>query len=275
MGGPAQYYFEAETLDDLVNAVKAAHETGLALTVLGGISNVVISDAGVKGLVVRNRYCLKEIESEDEQYTYLKVSSGYPISLFARETASMGLSGLEYHLGLPGSVGGAIYMNSKWTNPLCYVGDVVDHVLLIDKEGNTRTEFQDYFSFAYDYSILQETHELVGYVVFKLAKDDPEKLTKRGQEAIEYRKKTQPYGVASSGCFFQNIDGESAGKLIDELGFKGYRVGDLEVSSVHANFIINKGHGTVADFKKIVESIKAKALKERGLHLKEEIKFIN
>lgn len=275
MGGPAEFYFEAETLEDIITAVKTAHDNNLKLTILGGISNVVISDQGVKGLVVRNRYSEKSVESEDDSHTYLKVSSGYPISLLARETAALGLSGLEYHLGLPGSVGGALYMNSKWTKPLCYVGNAVDHALLIDKKGNTRTETKEYFDFAYDYSILQKTHELIGYVVFKLTKMDAETLIQRGKDAIEYRKQTQPFGVASSGCFFQNIDGESAGKLIDELGFKGFKVGDLEVSTVHANFIINNGNGTVADFKKIVESIKQKALQEKGMTLKEEIMFID
>jgi UDP-N-acetylmuramate dehydrogenase len=242
--------------------------------VLGGVSNVVISDEGVQGLVVRNKYSHKEVVAEDSSSVLLKVSSGYSISLLASQTAALGYGGLEHHVGLPGSVGGAIYMNSKWTNPLSYVGDVVDSVLLIDHDGNTRIENKDYFQFKYDYSILHETHELVGYVIFKLTKADSQELTQHGLNAMEYRKKTQPYGVASSGCFFQNVDGESAGKLIDQLGFKGFRVGDLEVSTMHANFIINHGNGTVADFKKIVESIKQKALQEKGLTLHEEIKFI-
>ncbi len=274
MGGPAEFYFEAKTLEELVLAAKTAHKLNIKLTLLGGISNVVISDEGVKGLVVRNKYSEKEIVKEEEGFVYMKVSSGYSISALAGQTAAEGLCGLEYHLGLPGSVGGAIYMNSKWTNPLCYVGDVVDSVLLIDQSGDTRVEQKEYFKFAYDYSILHETHELVGYVIFKFSKLDASVLTTRGHEAIEYRKKTQPYGVASSGCFFQNIDGQSAGKLIDDLGFKGFRVGDLEVSDIHANFIINHGKGTVSDFKKIVESIKQKALQEKGLQLHEEIRFI-
>lgn len=274
MGGPAEFYFEAKTLEELVLAVKTAHELDLKLTLLGGISNVVVSDEGVTGLVVRNRYSEKEIVKEEGEFVYMKVSSGYSISVLAGQTAAQGLCGLEYHLGLPGSVGGAIYMNSKWTNPLCYVGDAVDSVLLINKHGETRMVQKEYFKFAYDYSILHETHEIVGYVIFELSKADPQTLVSRGHDAIEYRKQTQPYGVASSGCFFQNINGHSAGKVIDDLGFKGYRVGDLEVSDVHANFIINHGKGTVSDFKKIVESIKQKALKEKGLQLHEEIKFI-
>ena len=274
MGGPAEFYYEAKTLEELVLAVKTAHDLNLKLTLLGGISNVVVSDEGVQGLVVRNRYSEKEVSKEEGDFVYMKVSSGYSISALASQTAAQGLSGLEYHLGLPGSVGGAIYMNSKWTNPLCYVGDVVDSVFLINKQGETRMEKKDYFKFAYDYSILHETHEIVGYVIFKFTKDDAEILIARGHDAIEYRKKTQPYGIASSGCFFQNIDGESAGKLLDELGFKGFRVGDLEVSTIHANFIVNNGNGTVSDFKKIVESIKQKALQEKGLILQEEIKFI-
>lgn len=274
MGGPAEFYFEAKTLEELILAVKTAHELDLKLTLLGGISNVVVSDEGVKGLVVRNKYSEKEIIKEEGEFAYMKVSSGYSISALAGQTAAAGLSGLEYHLGLPGSVGGAIYMNSKWTKPVCYVGDAVDSVFLINKQGETRVEPRAYFNFAYDYSILHETHEIVGYVIFKFAKADSQTLIARGHDAIEYRKQTQPYGIASSGCFFQNIDGESAGKLIDELGFKGFKVGDLEVSTVHANFIVNNGNGTVSDFKKIVESIKQKALQEKGLTLQEEIKFI-
>lgn len=274
MGGQVEYYFEAESREDIINAVKAAHTLHLPLTILGGVSNVIISEKGVAGLVVRNRYTKKEIVSSRENNVLVNVSSGYTMGRLVKELAADGLSGLEMHLGLPGTVGGAVYMNSKWTNPKVYVGDVVYSADIIDRSGRVKTVDSSYFKFRYGHSKLQETGEVLLDVIFNLKKDDSKKIITRSNEALAYRKKTQPVGVASSGCFFKNIDGLSAGAFIDKLGLKGFTVGGLTVSPIHANFIINNGNGTDKDFKQIVEKIKQAAREKYHIELKEEVVFI-
>jgi len=273
-GGPAQYYFEAETHDDIVNAYNAALKLKLSFTILGGASNVVISDSGIQGLVVRNRTTHMEIIKEEGNDVCLSVSSGYSITRLAKETAQDGFSGLEYHMGLPGTVGGALFMNSKWTNPVCYVGDVVHEATLIGGDGVLKTVDWDYFEFGYDQSILQKTHEVVLSVVFKLKKDDAQKLLARGQHALKYRKQTQPFGVATSGCFFRNVDGQSAGQLIDKAGLKGYKIGGAQVSEKHANFILNTDNAKTSDVEKLVEHIKNTVKNQYNVSLHEEVQFI-
>lgn len=273
-GGPAEYYFEAESEDDLIHAFKIAKDTGIGVVILGGASNVVIDDDGIKGLVIRNRFFEKKILKEDATHAYLKVSSGYPITRLSKETAQMGLSGLEYHVGLPGTVGGALYMNSKWTKPVCYVGDVLHNATLISKNGDIKTVDRDYFEFGYDQSILQKTHEIVVSAVFKLKKTDPSELMTRGQDALAYRKQTQPFGVATSGCFFRNVNGQSAGELIDKAGLKGFSIGGAKVSDKHANFIVNTHNAKTADVVELVNHIKNTVKKRYNVSLQEEVIFI-
>ncbi len=280
LGGPAEYYFEAETDEDIANAVKAAHELNLSLTILGGVSNVVISTDGIKGLVLRNRVVYKEIIEENEEEQLLRVSSGYSMTLLAKETGNEGLSGLEYHVGLPGTVGGAIYMNSKWySDPrgariAVYAGDALGEAKIVDKTGHDRIVDRDYFEFAYDHSKLQETSEILLWATFRLKKVDPELTQKRFRESLEYRHETQPMGIPSSGCFFRNVDGQSVGKIIDEAGLKGYKIGGASVSEIHANFIVNDGTATAEDVQKLLDHIKTVVREKRGIELKEEVVMI-
>lgn len=277
LGGPAEYYFEAETDEDIIAAVQAAHELDLPLTILGGVSNVVISKDGIKGLVVRNRVSYKETVEETTDVKVIKVASGYSMTRLAKETADEGLEGLEYHVGLPGTVGGAIYMNSKWysdprgVRKAVYAGDPLVEARIVDQSGQDRVVSREYFEFAYDHSKLQETGEILIWVTFKLAKADTEVTKARALESLNYRKETQPFGVSSSGCFFRNVDGQSVGKIIDELGLKGYKVGGASVSDIHANFIINDGTATAEDVQKLLDHIKEVVKEKRGIELKEEV----
>lgn len=273
MGGPAEYYFEAETQEDLITAVQMATKLSLKFTILGGASNVVVSDRGIKGLVVRNFHMEKEVLESSPTTVQLRVSSGYPVGRLVQETIADGLSGFEYHLGLPGTVGGALFMNSKWTKPPVYMGDNLISAKLVTSKGEIKTVDRTYFQFAYDHSILQATKEVLLSATFLLKKADVNLLQTRAREALAYRKQTQPFGVASSGCFFRNVDGESAGKLIDQLGLKGFSVGDLTISNKHANFVINKGRGTEVDFKKIITEVKKRAKDQLNIELTEEVVF--
>lgn len=276
----ALFFFEAATKEDLINAKKTCIESNLPFYVLGGGSNTVFLRS-FEGLVVKNLYQKKEIVREDKTSVDLSVSSGYPVSKLVKETTEQGFSGFEYHFGLPGTVGGALYMNSKWTRPLNYFGDSLISAEIIGEAGEVRHVDRDYFEFGYDSSILQKTKEIVLDAVFRLKKTDKDYLKRKTQESLEYRKKTQPYGVFSSGCFYQNISEEeqkkhnlpttSSGYLIDKAGLKGKRVGNYRISEKHANFVINEGDGKPEDLVKLLSIIKEAVREKFGIELKREV----
>lgn len=277
----AQYYLEAFTKEDIVNAVRLTSQENIPLFILGGGSNIAVVSDVIKGLVLRNMYKKKEIVSDTSDYSDILISSGYPMSLVVKETIQSGLAGFEYHRGLPGTLGGAIYMNSKWTKNLSYAGDSLISAQIVNSHGEERTVDRDYFEFAYDYSILQKTGELFLEGTFRLKKEDPEVLEERAKNALEYRHATQPFGVATGGCFFQNISEEeqkklhlptkSAGYLIDKAGLKGFKIGAFQVSDIHANFIINTGDGKPEDLHNMIDHIKSTVKEKFGVELREEV----
>ena len=172
-------------------------------------------------------------------------------------------------------------MNSKWTKPPTYFGDDLLYAYLIDEKAEVKKVDREYFQFAYDYSILQKTHEIVLEGIFQLGKADPKILREKAAFALDYRKKTQPYGIASSGCFFRNITEDqknklklsttSAGYLIDQAGLKGRTIGNFYVSPLHANFIINRGGGKSEDLVRLLDLIRGEVEKKFGVKLEEEV----
>ncbi|OGK10019.1 UDP-N-acetylenolpyruvoylglucosamine reductase [Candidatus Roizmanbacteria bacterium RIFCSPHIGHO2_01_FULL_35_10] len=266
----AQYYFEAESRTDIIKAKKASLSLKLSFFILGGGSNLAIIRKELEGLVVRNKYIYKKIEIKNNDI-FLKISSGYPVTKLAKELATEGYEGLEYHFGLPGTIGGALYMNSKWTKPQMYVGDNLVSATLLDQTGKKKIVSKSYFDFAYDQSTLQKSKEIVLEAVFKLKKSDPQITKQHTDFALNYRKQTQPFGVFTSGCFFRNVNGQSAGQLIDQAGLKNLRVGKFHVSNKHANFIIHDGDGKPEDLKKLLNLIKNKVKEKFEVQLEEEV----
>lgn len=267
----AEYFFEANTKEDLINAFTLCKKINIPFFLLGGGSNLAVTKEIIPGLVVKNSYQKKEIISENDSEVNVLISSGYPMGRLVMETVAQGWEGFEYHLGLPGTIGGGIYMNSKWTRPVSYIGDSVLYAYILDSNGHTKKVDRDYFKFAYDYSILQDTGEIVLEIVFNLKKNTPEILKKRAHQSLAYRKETQPYGSATVGCFFQNVDGKSAGQMIDLAGLKNKQIGSFIVSEKHANFIINKGEGNPADLLELLNIIKHSVKLKFGVELKEEV----
>jgi UDP-N-acetylmuramate dehydrogenase len=287
----AEYFFQAETRDELINAIKVAHELNLPMFMLGGGSNIAVLHSQIPGLTLRNLYQDKKILSENDHDVELFVSSGYSTSRLAAETARDGFEGFEFQFGLPESVGGAICMNSKWVARMDYegtfpkyMGDSLIRATLLDRSGNIKEVDHDYFHFAYDYSILQETKELFLEGVFKLKKNNPVELAKRTKDALAYRHKTQLVGMRTCGCMFQNISEElknekglpttSAGYLIDQCGLKNTKIGDFVVSEKHANFIVNTGSGNPEDLVSLLALIKSKVKEKFGIELKEEVVLV-
>ena len=275
---------ELTTREDLIVLLQILSSEKIAYKIFGGGSNVAIIQDNVPLILIRNMFQQIQFISEDDDSADIIVSSGYPMARLVVETSAKGLSGFEYHLGLPGTVGGALYMNSKWTKPITFIGDSLVKAWIIDTEGKEKVVNKDYFRFAYDYSYLQETKEVVIEAQFKLIKEKPEILQQRAHDALAYRKASQPMGVATSGCYFQNISEEeaekakvptkSAGYLIDHAGLKGYRVGGFSVSAMHANFIINDGNGDPKDLRMIIAHIKKTVSDRYGIILKTEVEEV-
>lgn len=270
----AEYFLEAKTREDLIGAKKFTIKNNISLFILGGGSNLAIVKDKIPGLVIKNSYQELKILEESKDEVLLSISSGYPVSRLVNETVSRGFEGFEYHKGLPGTVGGAIYMNSKWTKPISYFGKNLNYAYLVNGRGQDKKVDRNYFQFAYDYSILQKTKEILLEAVFRLKKSNPKILKKRSEFAFEYRKKTQPMGVKTSGCFFRNVRGKSAGQIIDQVGLKGFAVGDFFVSPIHANFIINRGNGKSKDLLKLVKIIRERVFKKFRVELQEEVIII-
>lgn len=291
VGGPADVFFEAKTHDELIQVAQFARKNSIPLFVLGGGSNIIIGDKGIRGLVVKNSTRSIVIrgmkgqlnKGESSGLVFVEADSGVIINSLVRFTIEEGLKGLEMQLGLPGTVGGAIYMNSKWTQPTAYVGDCVYQATIVNAKGEVLVVPQSYFKFAYDTSIVQRTHDIVASVVFMLKQSSKEALWEVANSSMTYRRQTQPQGVFSPGCTFRNISHAeaisastpnlttSAGFLVDRAGLKGKTIGEAQISPIHANFIINKGHATSSDIVELIEQARQEVKSKFGITLKEEI----
>lgn len=291
IGGPADFFYDAQTVDALVAAVVKARQMGLAVTILGGGSNVLISDAGIRGAVIKNStgaIRIRGMKGKIEHGTargsvFVEADSGVVCNKLVRFTIEEGLGGLEAHLGLPGTVGGAVFMNSKWTHPPSSVGDVVVQATILTPSNEIKVVERSYFRFAYDASSIQKTGDVVLRVVFALTPQERGALWKIAEQSVAYRRESQPQGVKTSGCTFRNLTKAqaiaagtpnhtmSAGFLIERAGLKGVSVGDAQISPIHANFIINKGRATARDVVELIERARSAVKAQFGVVLEEEI----
>jgi UDP-N-acetylmuramate dehydrogenase len=298
IGGPARLFFNAKSVDDLKLSLKSAHQLGVPYVVLGGGANVLVSDLGFEGLVIKNSASgIKLVglkgtigkNGKGVKSALVWVASGTLMNQLARFTIDNGLEGLEFLLSVPGTVGGGIKINAHFeVEKGEFLGKRLTTAAIFDpKTGEIKTVENDYFNFSYDYSKIQDTGEIVLEAVFRLDKAaDQTSLWQRSMENVKRRNLEQPVGVACSGCTFRNISHEDAmrlatpnlttstGYIIDELGLKGEKFGGAEISAHHANFILNKGDATAKDVIKLINLVKEKAKETYNLDLKEEIFYI-
>ena len=276
VGGPAELLIETHSADEIIRAVKLAHEAGVKVTVLGGGSNVLVADAGIRGLVIR----LKGGEVAPIGDRLIRADAAVTINGLVRWTINRGYAGLEAWAGTPGTVGGAIFGNAHWKST--NIGDLVESVRLLKPDGTLLQAAADRMEFDYDYSRLKHTGEIVLWAAFRVTPGgDPAQLRAVARESLAFRKRTQPLESPSAGCIFMNPDPSrdripdgvppSAGALVDRAGLKGAVLGGARVSPTHANFIITDGSATAADIHGLVEKCRA-AVKERyDVHLRNEI----
>lgn len=278
VGGPADYLVETRTSDEIVTAVRLARQHDVPVTMLGGGSNVLISDIGVRGLVIRTRG--GAIFELDEQH--VRADAAITINGLVRWTVLHGLGGLESWAGTPGTVGGAISGNAHFGGHL--IGEHVTDARLVDRDGQVSEVAAAAMGFGYDRSRLQGSGEILLWATFRVSRADSEGLRAAARESLAYRKRTQPLDTPSAGCVFRNPepgrdrvpDGLpwSAGALVDRAGLKGTAVGGARVSMVHGNFIVNEGGATAADIQALVDRCRAEVRRQFGVDLREEIVYL-
>ena len=276
VGGPAQWLLETRSSDDIIDALRIAGRSGVPVTILGGGSNVLIGDRGVRGLVIRPRG--GHIEQVDAER--VRADAPTTINGLVRWTIHRGIAGLEAWAGTPGTVGGAIYGNAHFGGRL--IGDLVESVRLTDRNGETRDLSRGEMEFGYDRSRLQRTGEVLLSAVFRVSTGDPTALREIARQSLAYRKQTQPLETPSAGCIFQNPERSevpaeipaSAGALVDRAGLKGEARGDARVSQAHANFIVNEGRATAADIRVLIDLCRSRVRERFGITLREEIVYL-
>jgi UDP-N-acetylmuramate dehydrogenase len=279
VGGPADMLLETRSAEEMLAAIRLAHAHGVRVTVLGGGSNVLIGDGGLRGLVIRPRGG----EAVAMGDGLVRADAALTINALVRWTINHGWGGVEAWAGTPGTVGGAIFGNAHWkgTN----ISNVVASVRLARGDGAILQVPVDRMEFDYDHSRVKTTGEIVLWVAFRLEPNhDPGRLRAVARESLAYRKRTQPLESPSAGCIFMNPDPTrdrvpqgippSAGALIDRAGLKGASLGGARVSTTHANFIINEGQATAAAIRALVDRCRDEVRSQFNVTLHEEIVYL-
>jgi UDP-N-acetylmuramate dehydrogenase len=278
VGGPADWLLELHGGNELKQAAAIARQACVPLIALGGGSNVLVSDAGVRGIVVRVHG--GEVRTLDA--SVVRADAGVTINGLVRWTVGRGIAGLEAWAGTPGTVGGAVFGNAHFRGRL--ISELIDRVTLVTADGAVADLPVSEMEFGYDYSRLHRTREVVVSADFHVASGDPAALRAVARESLAFRKRTQPLESASAGCIFQNPDPArdrvpagippSAGALVDRAGLKGACEGAARVSPTHANFIVNDGGATARDIRALIERCKTAVGARFGVTLREEIVYL-
>jgi UDP-N-acetylmuramate dehydrogenase len=278
VGGPADFLIDARTSAEILTALRLAHASGVAVTMMGGGSNVLVSDAGVRGLVIRARG--GEVARLDEGR--VRADAAVTINGLVRWLINHAAAGLEAWAGTPGTVGGAIVGNAHFGGRL--IGDHVVDARLATRAGIVSDVPAAAMAFAYDRSRLQESGEVLLSAVFHVAPGDAAALRATARESLAFRKRTQPLDTPSAGCIFQNpVHGRdrvpdgipwSAGALVDRAGLKGAAVGGARVSAAHGNFIVNEGNATAQGIRALIGRCREAVRDRFGVDLREEIVYL-
>lgn len=260
IGGNADYYYKVKDIDDIPGLINFAKEKNIPYFMLGGGCNTVFSDKGFRGLIIHNA-----ADNIVVKGSRIIADSGAMLGQVISEARQHDLGGITALVGLPGTIGGAVYGNAGAQG--VEIGNFIEKVKLFDSERGIHEEIREYFQFSYRYSILKKTKEIILQVTLDLPPLDPEELK---AEVLKFRAQNQPKGNVA-GSFFKNPSAsESAGYLIDKAGLKGLSVGDIEVSEQHANWLMNRGEGTQKEVIELAEKIKNEVKKRYNIELEPE-----
>src|SRR5213594_872642 len=268
IGGPARYLVLPADADDVVKALEFARDRGLPWVVLGLGSNVLVKDGGFPGLVIRMGKGLDRFEMKGATAI---VGAGLPIPILSRRTAEAGFAGVERFIGIPGTVGGGVVMNAGAHG--AEFAEIVTEVTVVDPKGKARPIARKQISYKYRGSNLENLVVLEAKLA--LIEEPPAKLKELQGKLLRWRKAGTPFDQPCCGSVFKNPGGpRTAGALIDEAGLKGFTIGGAQVSTLHANYFINKGNATATDMLKLIEHVRKTVAKKLGVELELEVKVI-
>lgn len=266
IGGPARFFVEVQKTDELQSLLAYCHSQKLPFFAIGKGSNCLFDDRGFDGLVILNKIAFCQFD-----WPMIHVGAGYSFSLLGTQTARKGWTGLEFASGIPGSIGGAVYMNAGASG-----GETCDTLIeatFVNERGEIEVLARDQIAFSYRSSSFQNRKGVIASAKFLL--QPCEEARKKQLEIIDYRTRTQPYSDKSAGCVFRNPESHSsAGALIQQSGLKGKRIGGAEVSTMHANFIVNKGGATAQEILELAAHVKTAVKEKTGVDLEMEIRCI-
>ena len=269
IGGPVEAMAFPKNREELARILKVSALLDCKPAILGAGTNVLAPDSGMTGLVICLKDCLDGMEQLDE--TRIRVMSGVTMSRAAVFAANLGLSGLEFAHGIPGSVGGGVYMNAgAYGGEICQVCEEVE---VMDREGNTRILSNEQMQFSYRHSLLENTGDIVIRADFSLTKANPQDIKDRMKELIGKRSASQPLDLPSAGSAFKRPVGGYAAALIDQAGLKGFRVGGAAISDKHAGFAVNVDQATAEDVKALLQQVSDKVYQQSGIRLEPEVRI--
>lgn len=278
IGGPADLFYEADSADDLALSVLTAREIGVPYFVLGLGANILVGDRGFRGLVVRNVARHHSFGDDGRLWT----ESGAVVKDLIQESVRLGWSGLEHYVGIPSTIGGAVWQNLHFLSPAperertMFIAEVFESCEILSEEGERKVVDADYVRFGYDDSVFHHRRDIVLAVTFQLQHGDPAAMHRVLQENLSWRGGRHPWldWHPSAGSVFKKIEGVGAGRLIDQCGLKGFRVGDAQISHIHANILVNLGAATARDVREVIATAQKAVQEKFGMHLEPEIGFI-
>lgn len=275
IGGPADFYVEVNTEAELINAIKEARNNNVPYFILGTGANILIKDNGFRGLVIRNLYNDYKFNGDK-----LWAAGGTVIADLINECKKSGLSGIEHFVGIPSSVGGAIWQNLHFLSPdrtgTTFIAEALESAMVLDENLEKKTVDKEFFKFGYDDSILHHKNIILLDATFKLQRKSPDEIEKQMAENMAWRIAKQPQlsEFPSCGSVFKKIEGVGAGRLIDQAGLKGKIIGGAQISEKHANYIVNLGSAKAEDVLALIDLVKKEVKQKTGYELEPEIRIV-
>ncbi|WP_282154673.1 UDP-N-acetylmuramate dehydrogenase [Cytobacillus gottheilii] len=270
IGGPADLYIEPSSVDSLKQIMELIQKHNIKWTAIGRGSNLLISDKGIEGAVIKLG---RGLDHMDLQGSELKVGAGYSIVALSTQISRKGYSGLEFASGIPGSVGGAVYMNAGAHGS--DISKILKSAHILFEDGSMKWLSNEEMDFSYRTSVLQKKRPgIVLEAVFEVVAGDKDQIFAEMQKNKDYRKETQPWNYKCAGSIFRNPLPKYAGRLIEEAGLKGYSIGGAQISDMHGNFIVNTGSATAQDVLDLIQFAKDKIQEQFGVSLETEVEII-
>ena len=269
IGGPAECLVKIQTAEELKSILEIATKQNIQLTIIGNGSNILVSDEGIKGLVLKIEIDKFEINPET---AYLKIGSGVKLGFIAQKCLKQQIAGFEFASGIPGTIGGAIRMNAGAHGK--EMKDIVKTITYMDRNGQIHKILNEDAEFEYRHSMFSNNNHIILEVEIQLEKGNSEEIEAKMTEYATYRKEKQPIEYPSAGSTFKRGADFITAKLIDECGLKGYQIGGAQISEKHAGFIINKGNATSEDVIKLMEYTKEQIYNKFGKEIEPEIEII-